>query len=104
MSKLNSIMSAMGIKKTIHAKAVAQEVTKSVSKPVVKTEANAIDIMEAQGRAIVKKYQKPEINVVKMEKSSMNATSGNPELGEFLPSRKNSDMNAWGDVSGQKWE
>lgn len=77
MSKLGSIMMAMGIKKAAPAKTVAKEAAKVVSKPAVKVEAKAADAMEAQGRAMVKKYQKPEIEVVKMENpKSLRATSG----------------------------
>ena len=77
MSKLGSIMMAMGIKKAASAKTVAKEAAKVVSKPAAKVEAKAADAMEAQGRAMVKKYQKPEIEVVKMENpKSLRATSG----------------------------
>ena len=77
MSKLGSIMMAMGIKKAAPAKTVAKEAAKVVSKPAAKVEAKAADAMEAQGRAMVKKYQKPEIEVVKMENpKSLRATSG----------------------------
>ena len=76
MSKLGSIMMAMGIKKAAPAKTVAKEAAKVVSKPAAKVEAKAADAMEAQGRAMVKKYQKPEIEVVKMENpKSLRATS-----------------------------
>lgn len=77
MSKLGSIMMAMGIKKATPAKTVAKEAAKVVSKPAAKVEAKAADAMEAQGRAMVKKYQKPEIEVIKMENpKSLRATSG----------------------------
>ena len=77
MSKLGSIMMAMGIKKAAPAKTVAKEAAKVVSKPAAKVEAKAADAMDAQGRAMVKKYQKPEIEVVKMENpKSLRATSG----------------------------
>ena len=77
MSKLGSIMMAMGIKKAAPAKTVAKEAAKVVSKPAAKVEAKAADAMEAQGRAMVKKYQKPEIEVVKLDnKDNLLATSG----------------------------
>lgn len=79
MSKISSIMMAMGIKKPATAK-VAAKAAAVVSKPAVKAEAKAADAMEAQGRAMVKKYQKPEIEVIKIKNENMRATSG-----EFNP-------------------
>ena len=76
MSMINSLKMAMGITKA-PVKTAAKEVSKVVSKPAAKVEAKAADAMEAQGRAMVKKYQKPEIEVVKMENpKSLRATSG----------------------------
>ena len=76
MSMINSLKRAMGITKA-PAKTAAKEVSKVVSKPAAKVEAKAADAMEAQGRAMVKKYQKPEIEVIKMENpKSAAATSG----------------------------
>lgn len=76
MSMINSLKMAMGITKA-PAKTAAKEVSKVVSKPAAKVEAKAADAMEAQGRAMVKKYQKPEIEVIKMENpKSLRATSG----------------------------
>ena len=106
MSKLGSIMMAMGIKKAAPAKTVAKEAAKVVSKPAAKVEAKAADAMEAQGRAMVKKYQKPEIEVIKMENpKSANATSGNGGAGggeEWgLCDEAPAKASSWGEVS---WE
>ena len=98
MSKLGSIMMAMGIKKAAPAKTVAKEAAKVVSKPAAKVEAKAADAMEAQGRAMVKQYQKPEIKVVKMEKSNMRATSAG--AGDFGPSRQSMDYD---DAPALEW-
>lgn len=111
MSKLGSIMMAMGIKKAAPAKTVAKEAAKVVSKPVAKAEAKAADAMEAQGRAMVKQYQKPEIKVVKMEKSNMRATSGSvpgPGAGNGGDVGGFDDFSApdkgWGEVSTSIWD
>ena len=100
MSKLGSIMMAMGIKKAAPAKTVAKEAAKVVSKPAAKVEAKAADAMEAQGRAMVKKYQKPEIEVVKMENpKSLRATSAG--AGDYGPSRN--DMDDAVDAQALEW-
>ena len=90
MFKLSSITKPMEIKNAVPVKNGA----KVVSKPLAKAEAKATDAMEAQGRAMVKQYQKPEIKVVKMEKNNMQATSGVVGT-DFLPVRQNADFNAW---------
>ena len=103
MSKLGSIMMAMGIKKAAPAKTVAKEAAKVVSKPAAKVEAKAADAMEAQGRAMVKKYQKPEIEVVKMENpKSLRATSGagagdREDIGGYSLDDECAPAKAWGE-------
>ena len=102
MSKLGSIMMAMGIKKAAPAKTVAKEAAKVVSKPAAKVEAKAADAMEAQGRAMVKKYQKPEIEVVKMENpKSLRATSAaagdGSDTGAYSFDDECAPAKAWGE-------
>ena len=114
MSMINSLKMAMGITKA-PAKTVAKEAAKVVSKPAARVEAKAGDAMEAQGRAMVKKYQKyqkPEIEVVKMENPrSLRATSDsgyNPSGdagtsgGGLRPMNDDcAEASSWGEIS---WE
>ena len=101
MSMINSLKMAMGITKA-PAKTAAKEVSKVVSKPAAKVEAKAADAMEAQGRAMVKKYQKPEIEVVKMENpKSLRATSGGAgdggDTGAYSFDDECAPAKAWGE-------
>ena len=76
--KLNKLFAAVGINKPSQAVKAAKTVTATMTKEAPK--ASAADAMENQGRAMLKKYVKPEMQEYKMENPrSLKANSGSSD-------------------------
>ena len=86
MSKISSMMMAMGITKPATAK-VAKKAASVVSKPAAKAEAKGAEALADQNKAFVK-----------MKKGNMKATSAG--AGDFGPSRQSMDYD---DAPALEW-
>lgn len=81
--KLSSLKNVFGIKSAEVAMPVAKKTAVSVTKPVAK-QASGAEALANQGRAMVRRpYQKPEVEVIKMEDpKSLRAASNSMWGGE----------------------
>ena len=96
--KLSSLKNVFGIKSAEVAMPVAKKTAVSVTKPVAK-QASGAEALANQGRAMVRRpYQKPEVEVIKMEDPKSLRACSTPDhgSGEPVPSFPEEEANSAG--------